>query len=86
MSPACAYIEERVDRNGGVRLEVQRVARVVEGLRHVTEELAVLLGADLVLALEPQRLDRVDALAVDVDRESNKVRVPVSSARDGRGG
>ena len=35
----------------------------------------ILLVRDFVLRFQPQRLDRIDALAVELDREADKVRV-----------
>ena len=72
---ALRHVEERADRERRVRLEVQRVPRVIESLRNVPVKIGVLLDGHLVLRFGPQRLERVDARAVDGDRESHEVGV-----------
>ena len=57
-------------RDGLVELTILLLVR---DLRDVLVELAVLLGGDLVLRLRSDRLHRVDALVVDVDREADEV-------------
>mmetsp|Transcript_41653 Transcript_41653/g.95434 ORF Transcript_41653/g.95434 Transcript_41653/m.95434 type:complete len:433 (-) Transcript_41653:340-1638(-) len=68
-------VEDSLDRDGRVHREVERVPRVVERLRDVPIELVVLLLRHLVLPLEPDRLDRVDTLAVDLDGKANEAGV-----------
>jgi len=64
--------KERVYGERGVGAKVQAQARLfgVVGLELI--ELVVLLVLDLVLASQPEGLDRVDALSVQVDGEGDE--------------
>ena len=74
--------DQRVDRERRVGAEMQAVGRLVEGLAgELIERLVFLLG-DLGLVLQPQRLDLVDALAVEEDREADEVAVVLDEVLD----
>ena len=67
--------DQRVDRDRRVGGEMQAVGRVVVGVAGEFVEGLVLLLGDVRLVLQPQRLDLVDALAVEDDREADEVAV-----------
>ncbi len=61
--------QQRVDGQRGVGAEVQAKARRLVGVGLELVEFRVFLVLDLVLVAQPERLDRVDPLAIEIDRE-----------------
>ena len=72
--------EQGVDGERGVGVEVEAEARLVEGLGLELVELGVLLVLDCRLRAQPERLDLVDLLAVEVDRERDERGVVLEDA------
>src|SRR5204863_340900 len=65
-----------------VGAEMQAQARVLVGVGLELVELVVFLVLDLVLRAEPERLDGVDMLAVEIDREGDKGAVALEDFLD----
>ena len=75
--------EKGPDRKRRVCGEVEPHQRIVKGIADEFIELVVLLVLYLVLAAGPDRLDRVDRLAFELDRKRDKIGVLGNDAFDG---
>ncbi len=72
---ALREVEKSIDLNGSISHKVHAVGGGVVSTGEVAVKLVVLLLGDLVLGHGPNGLDSVETLAVEVDREADKVRV-----------
>ena len=77
--------EEGVDDEGGVCLEVEAVAGGVPGAGSELVEVVVLFVGDGVFGFEPDGVDGVDALAIEVDGEADEVGVALEDLADAVG-
>lgn len=65
-------IQDRSNGKRHIRLEMQRVLRVVPCIGNESIEFAVLIFRDTAFFLCPKRFDRVYCVAVQIDRKADK--------------
>ena len=74
--------EERIDVQRRISAEVKRVTRLIGSVSTVLIELFVFLLGDLLLRLQPDRLNRVDEFAIQIQRERDEAGILLDDILD----